>query len=192
MLKERPLPSQGIRALPRKSWVDHYHLTLHLYSIKAKGEGFSGNVESMERCCQEVLKQIEDNGKPFEDRFDVYRAWIDSLSNRGELDKAVELLLTILRKFNCQFPGRNALAIPFKVVADLIKVKSSLKSLDVSTLSPMRDKTKEQLVEFMERLAMIMLLTAVCRLSFSGFGNGVTSMCIANNLRQLLPKWGSL
>ncbi|CAB9521070.1 expressed unknown protein [Seminavis robusta] len=147
---------KGIDALPSNNscWQEHYKLTLGLYSIKAKAEGFEGNVDVMERCCKAVLDQTD---KPIEDKFDVYKTWIDNLANRGDVKQAVDLSFDILAKFNCRFPKNPAL-VTIGVLGGLMKLKMSCKSLDLSNLPPMTDQTRIHLVDIMEHLAMHLFL----------------------------------
>jgi predicted ATPase len=55
--------AKGIRLLPENTWINHYDLTLNVYTIGAQAEGFIGNIERMEHYCTTVLSQ----DKPMED-----------------------------------------------------------------------------------------------------------------------------
>ena len=84
--------AKGIQLLPQNAWVDHYQFTLNIHSIGAQAEGFLGNTETMERYCKQVLSQED---RPIEDKLEVYNTWIDSITNRGLVLEARDLLLEI-------------------------------------------------------------------------------------------------
>jgi predicted ATPase len=143
--------AKGIQLLPENAWADHYELALTLRSLGAKAEGVLGNTETMERYCKQVLSQED---RPIEDKFKVYNTWIDSVVNRVIYDDARDLSLEILRKFKCQFPSNPAL-VGFGVLKNIVKIKRTMKSRDVSKLNTMRDATKIELMQILDKLGTI-------------------------------------
>ncbi|KAL7556639.1 hypothetical protein ACA910_014170 [Epithemia clementina (nom. ined.)] len=144
----------GIRYLPENAWLDHYDLTLKLYSLGAKANAFIGNVERMERYCKEVMSQEH---KPIEDKFDVYNSWLDSIMNRCLHGEAIDLMLDILGKFKCRFPT-GAVGIGFEMAINVMNIKVTLKSRDASTLSKMNDKTRTELMKLLDKLSSSMFM----------------------------------
>ena len=156
---------KGILLLPADSWKDNYELTLKLYSIGAKAEGFTGNVLTMETYCKGVLAQED---IPLEDKFEVYNAWVDSISNRGFNKEAIQLLLDILGKFDCCFQTRPV-AIGFEMVVNIMRIKSTMSSRDVSTLRKMEDKAKIELMKLLDKLATCLYMVGDDRMPLAIF-----------------------
>ena len=156
---------EGIRVLPENLWEGHYDLALGLFSTGARSEGFVGNVETMERYCNEVLAQEQ---RPIEDKFDVYNTWIDSISNRGYLQEASDMLLEILGKFNCRFPQNSAL-IGLGALANIVKVKCTMNSRDVADLTKMENKTRLELMKLLDKLALIQYMMKDARMASTIF-----------------------
>ncbi|KAL7556634.1 hypothetical protein ACA910_014165 [Epithemia clementina (nom. ined.)] len=155
----------GIRYLPDNAWRDHYSLTLQLYSLGAKADGFIGNVETMERYCKEVMAQDD---KPIEDKFDVYNSWIDSISNRCLNQEAIDLMLKILGKFKCRFPT-SSVGVGFEMVVNIVQIKGTMKSRDASTLSKMKDTTRVELMKLLDKLATSLYMVGDDRMPLSTF-----------------------
>jgi hypothetical protein len=120
--------------LPENTWVNHYDLTLNVYTIGAQAEGFIGIIERMEHYCTTVLSQ----DRPMKDKFGVYYTWIDSLMHRGKLDEARDHLLEVLQEFKCRFP-KNVAFVGWGVVSNVVRIKSTMKSRDASKLVILSD-----------------------------------------------------
>jgi predicted ATPase len=140
---------KGIELLPANCWDEHYGLSLRLHSIGAKAEGFIGNFTAMERYCRAVLAQED---RPIEDKFEVYHAWIDGVSNLAKMQEAADLSLEILEKFKCRFP-KNRFTIGLGILYNVIRVRATMKSRDPLKLLCMDDKTRVELMRFLDKLA---------------------------------------
>ena len=140
---------KGIESLPHNAWDEHYELSLKLYNIGAKAEGFLGNIVTMEQYCNAVLSQRD---KPIEDKLDVYYTLIDSIMMLAKPHAAVNILLDILKEFNCQFPKRSP-AIRLAIAGNVLRIKATMKSRDPSKLSPMKDRTRVVLMRLLDKLA---------------------------------------
>eukprot|EP00977_Amphora_coffeiformis_P020355 scaffold8152_cov195-Amphora_coffeaeformis.AAC.2 len=151
---------KGIALLPEDCWDRHYDLSLKLYSVGAKAEGSIGNVPAMERYCKVVLEQQD---KPFEDKFDVYHTLTDGIVNATNVQEASDLLYDILGKFKCRFP-KTTLAVGAGVVANVFRIKATMKSRDLSKLSTMQDTTRMELMRFLDKLASCCYILKDCRL----------------------------
>jgi predicted ATPase len=141
----------GSRMLPENAWIDHYELALNIHTAGAKAEGVLGNTDIMEQYCKQVISQAD---RPIEDKFGVYNTWIDSVMNRVQLEEARDMSLEILKKFNCQFPTSSAL-VGWGVIRNVIKIKATMKSRDVSKLRMCSDATRIELLRIMDRLVTI-------------------------------------
>jgi predicted ATPase len=139
------------RLLPETAWIDHYELALKIHTAGANAEGVLGNTEIMEHYCKQVISQAN---RPIEDKFDVYNTWIDSVMNRVQLEDARDMSLAILKKFNCQFPTSSAL-VGLGVIRNVIKIKATMKSRDVSKLRMCNDTTIIELLRILDRLVTI-------------------------------------
>lgn len=141
----------GVRLLPKSAWIDHYELALNIHTDGAKAQGVLGNTEIMEQHCKQVISQVD---RPIEDKFGVYNTWIDSVMNRVQLEDARDLSLEILKKFNCHFPKSSAL-VGLGVIRNVVKIKATMKSRDVSMLSMCNDTTRIELLRILDRLVTI-------------------------------------
>ena len=156
---------KGVLFLPDNSWKDNYELALGLYSIGARAEGSLGNVETLERYCREVLSQDD---RPIEDKFEVYNAWIDSISNRGFSEAGIDVLLDISEKFNCRFPTKP-FAISYEIVINVMQIKATMSSRDVSTLCKMEDKSRIELMKLLDKLATCLYMVGDDRMPLAIF-----------------------
>jgi predicted ATPase len=157
--------AKAIRMLPENAWVDHYELSLNLYTIGANAEGVLGNTEIMERYCKQVISQPD---APLEDKFGVYNTWIDSVMNRVQFEEARELSLELLKKLHCHFP-KNLALIGVSVVWNVIKIKATMKSRDVSKLGLMSNTTRMEAMRIMDKLGTIFYLMKDDRLPLIAF-----------------------
>ena len=141
---------KGIELLPTDSaWKDHYDLSLNLYTVGAKAEGYIGNVETMEKYCNVVIG-LQD--RPVQDKFEIYVTWIDSILNRGHILDACDLLFDILKKFKCRFPTSSPL-VGIGIVSNVIQIKATMKSRDATKLSKMDDRIRVELMALLDKLA---------------------------------------
>jgi predicted ATPase len=155
----------AIRMLPENAWVDHYELTLNLYTIGAKAEGVLGNTETMERYCKQVISKPD---RPIEDKFGVYNTWIDSVMNRVQFEEARDLSLELLEKSNCQFPKSLPL-IGLSLARNVIKLKATMKSRDISKLGLMNDTTRIEAMGILDKLGTIFYSINDDRLPLTAF-----------------------
>jgi predicted ATPase len=103
-----------------------------------------------------------------EDKFCVYSIWMDSLYNRVMLDEAKELALDLLKKFKCQFP-KNSTMVSLSVLGNIIGVKATMKSRNVSMLRTLNDPTRKELMKLLDRLTSIFYVTKDDRMPLAIF-----------------------
>ncbi|CAB9500442.1 Transcriptional regulator [Seminavis robusta] len=145
---------EGIKLLPDNAWADHYELSRPLHSIGARAHGLSGNVGIMEEYCNAVIAQ---EGKPYEDKFDVYTTMIESMTHHERVQDALDLMLGILKQNGCRFPKSTA-SIGLQTVSNLLRVKLTMKSRDPSKLKPMNDQRKIFFMRLLRSLVTCMYL----------------------------------
>ncbi len=140
---------KGITLLLDNAWdVDTYQLSLQLYSVGAKAEGYLGNVETMETYCRAVILRED---VPFKDKLDVYSTWVEGIANRSEMAEAASLTFQILDKFHCRFPNNTAM-LRVGIIGNLLRIKTTMKSRSPSKLSPMNDETMVQMMKLLDQL----------------------------------------
>ncbi len=140
---------KGITLLLDNAWdVDTYQLTLQLYSVGAKAEGFLGNVETMETYCRAVIWRKD---VPLKDKLDVYSTWVEGIANRSQMEEAASLTFQILDKFNCRFSNNTAI-LKAGIIGNVLRIKTTMKSRSPSKLSPMNDETMVQMMRLLDQL----------------------------------------
>jgi predicted ATPase len=157
--------AKGIHLLPPSAWIDHYTLALNIHTVGAQAEGSIGNTETMERYCKQVLLQ---ENRPTLDKIGVYLTWIDSVLNQGRIDEARDLSLEILQKFKVQFP-KSSIMVFLGVVRNIIHIKATMKSRNVSKISVLNDTTRIELIKLMDRLGTALYLAKDPRLPLVTF-----------------------
>jgi predicted ATPase len=141
----------GIELLPSDTWTNYCRLTLDLFSTVAESDGLLGNVESMERSCNEVLKQ----DIPLLDKLRVYNVLVLNISNSGRNAEAVVLILGILRQLGCKFPNSKASRV-LATLAGLVKAKRALKSRtpeEIATMPTMKDPLQIEIMKLISKLS---------------------------------------
>jgi len=139
---------RGIAFLDDDALVDDtYDVSLGLFTIGAKSEGALGNVETLERYCMAVL-QCDDIS--LDDKFGVYNTWVDHLSNRN-IKEAVALCIDILGRLNCHIPKAGA-SVGVELAWHLLRIKRRGRKLRLFGLKTMTDKTKLQVMHWLDRL----------------------------------------
>jgi predicted ATPase len=158
----------GIRLLPENAWVDHYDLTLKIYTLGASAESFIGNTETMELYCNQVLSQVD---RPIEDKIEIYHIRTTSLLHRDLTNEARDLSLDILQRFKCRFPKKNSALVVLGIIKNVIRIKSTMKTRDVSTLEIMRDSTRLELMKILDRLGNVFYILKDDRMPLSVFAS---------------------
>lgn len=139
---------KGIRLLSPDRWTSQRELSLQLYSICTEVHGCLGNLDEMQKHCDEVLNQKQ---LPLSDKLRVYVCLIQSIGNGGNSEEALGLLLDVLGQLGCTFPRTSVLQI-VKAIAWLGKTKFPTKEV-VAALPLMTDPTKKSCMMLMDNLA---------------------------------------
>jgi predicted ATPase len=138
----------GIELLCDKAWDEEYQLAFDLHSLGAIAEGYLGNVEIMKTYCEIVLnkKEVKDV-----DRLCLYNILIDNMVLYEDIENAIAMILDVLNRYNCSFPRSN-LSIVSSILVNLIKVKSTMKSLASERVKVMCDPARQELMELTRSL----------------------------------------
>ena len=128
---------------------DTYDLSVGLFTVGAKAEGATGNVERMEVYCMSVIKRDE---IPLEEKFGVYNTWVDHLL-RAEVNEAVTLCLDILDRLQCWLPESDELE------DRLLRLTKTSTTEHVSSLGTMTDMTIPQVMHWLDRLFLGFYIT---------------------------------
>jgi hypothetical protein len=119
----------------------------------------------MERYGKQVISQAD---RPMEDKFGVYNTWIDSVMSGVQVKEPRDLPLELLKKFNCHFPNSLAL-IGLGVICNVIKIKATMKSRDVSKLILLNYSRRIVALWILDKLGTIFYLTKDNRLPLVAF-----------------------
>ncbi|CAB9523549.1 Transcriptional regulator [Seminavis robusta] len=141
---------RGINLLPKGHWESQYAISLELFSLAAEAELVTGEVEYMERHCNEVIAQED---RPIQDKFRAYYALIESIGGRNRLEEAIEMILSVLAQLGCTFPKRGRKLV---TIAGLIKVKATIKDRtpeEIAKQQQMTDPKRIEAMRLMDKLA---------------------------------------
>ena len=119
-------------------WRDQYELSLQLYSAAAEAEYCNGNIDRMDALIWEILRHAKTNL----DKSRALTSKMLSLGSRNELQKAIDLGLTVLKDLGEPFPKKPSV---FSIIFELSKTKRMLRKLSkdgITKLPPMEDPTK--------------------------------------------------
>ena len=143
---------KGIGLLPDGHWERFYDTSLELYSLAAEAEFVEGDVQNLEKQCNEIIAQKD---RPIEDKFRAYNVLVDSISGRNMLTEAMDLILSILFKLGCKLPKRGRM---LHVIAGLVKAKAATKhrtTKEISKMVMMTDPKKLQAMRLLNKLTTI-------------------------------------
>lgn len=131
---------------PGDKWVDHYELTLEIFSLLGHLEYCNGDYDASDAACEEVL----DRARTLLDKLDAYSTMVRCLgSQKGKLRAAISFGLSVLRMLGEPFPKKPRL---WHIVGELMRTRKALKGLsnnDLLSLSPITDKGKLATMELM-------------------------------------------
>ena len=129
----------GVQVLPANRWLNHYKLTLDLYSTAAEVAGYLGKTEEMERYYNEVLDQTD---RPLSDKLRVYHAMISYMAGAlGRPKDAIDLLVKILAQLGIKFPKRKGTRL-ISTLLGAFRAKRRMSALtleDIASLPTMND-----------------------------------------------------
>lgn len=158
--------TKGLQFLPYTSWDDHPRLKLSLLTLAARAEACLGNEEKVESLCQQVLSRKE---IPFEDKIEIFIAWIDALkTGTTAWKKARDILLDALADLSITFPT-GLVAIGIRFLRGLLKAKRTIKKLDVRNISRCEDKRAIAIMGLLDRLSFCFLAQADSRMPLVAF-----------------------
>jgi predicted ATPase len=149
-------------------------LTSDLLSTAAESDGYLGNIESMERSCNEVLKQ--DISLP--DKLRVYNVLVTNISNSGRNEEAVVFILGILRQLGCKFP-KTKIARGLATLAGLVKARvtqNSRTAAEIAKMPTMKDSLQIETMKLVSKLSTCALLC----------GSDIFLLAVLKNIRLTL------
>lgn len=140
----------GITCLPDDNWTTEYDLSLRLFSAAAEAEYCTGDIERLERHCEEIIAQED---RQISDKFRAYNVLIPSIGNRNRVPEACDMLVHVLAELGCTFPKSCQL---FFVLRGIMKTKSALKKHkrdNCAMIKEMTDESKIQAMRMLDKLA---------------------------------------
>ena len=111
----------GLAMLPgEKKWEDYYDLTLQLCTKSAEMEYCRGNFARMQEIVDEVLLY----SRSLSDRLHVLFIQVEAQGSGGDLNKALEVGIDVLRQLGFRYPKNPG---TMRILLDLLKTKRMLR-----------------------------------------------------------------
>ena len=132
--------------LNQSDWINHYDLTLSLYTGAAESSYMARNSELMSIYSQEI---IENTIKPY-DRVKIYEVLVNHYMVIGTPEKSVQFALICLKELGLVFPKEPNLS---HILINLVKTKLIIgtRSIDdLINLPTMRDQTSLYMMKIMD------------------------------------------
>ena len=128
----------SVSGSPASFFAEHYDLSLSLYNAAAEMECCRGNFFEVDN----LVATIFEHTKAFDHQLRAYETHIYSMSSRQDLDGAIRIGLTVLRRLGEKLPRKPSM---ISVVTNIFWTKYTLSRVtveDVLNLKPLNDWRK--------------------------------------------------
>lgn len=136
--------------LPENKWTANYALALEVHSTAAELYALLGNLEHMDRQCNEVLA----HAGSVDDKLRIHLIRLESLIIQTRLDDGIKLGLDVLKKINIHFP-KNSVQRTACTVIGLVRRRNAAKRMtdeSIHTITAVTDPREQLILKLLAKL----------------------------------------